>query len=233
MKIHLNSRFSKAALTSATIAMSVLAASAPATAGTIWTDWTSHTAGFPGSASGTLNGVAVSYSGEVLSNTVTSGTTADWSNPATSFVGGTVTTAPTPAFGIITEGGISTGTNTLTFASPIVNPVFAIWSLGQPGAPASFTFDLAPSFEAGGPDIYGGGPITVSGNVVNGREGSGVVQFTGTVSSISWTDTPEFYYGFTVGVSGAASSVPEPASFVLLCGGLVGLGIVRRLKKTA
>jgi hypothetical protein len=119
----------------------------------------------------------------------------------------------------------------LTFSSPIVDPVIAIWSLGDVILGASYTFNATPTFEAGGPDMYGGGPIKVSGDTVSGNEGSGVVQFTGTFSSISWTDTYENYYGFTVGANGGTDMLPEPTTLTLLGVGLAGLGVVRRRRK--
>lgn len=204
---------------------------APAFAVTTWTDWTSSTAGAPGSAAGSLGGVAVSYSGE-LDSAVINGTSPIWA-PNTSFTGGTVTASPSTVGDAIFLNGSFTGTNTITFASPVVNPVFAIWSLGQPGLEASFNFNATPTFEAGGVNSqFGGLPITVSGNSVNGREGNGVVQFTGTFSSLSWTNTFENFYGFTVGVNGSSgpSAVPEPSTIALFGIGLAGLGLVRRRK---
>lgn len=212
------------------LAVAIALVCAPLSAQTVWTDWTSAAAGAPGSAAGTLNGVVVSYSGEVLGNTVTNGTSGFW-NPSTSFVGGTVGVSPDSVGDIVTLAGGFTGTSTLSFAAPIENPVFAIWSLGQPGAPASFTFDASPVFQVGGPNAnFGGSTISVAGNVVNGTEGNGVVQFNGSVSSISWTNTPEFFYGFTVGTAGSTTvPIPEPSTYALMLVGLAGLaGMVRR-----
>jgi hypothetical protein len=59
-----------------------------------------------------------------------------------------------------------------------------------------------------------------------GTEGDGLVQFNGTVSSISWTGAnPEYWNGFNVG----ASAVPEPG-FMLLLGTaqIGGAGAIRR-----
>jgi len=152
------------ALTGALIVGACLSGIAPASAGTVWTDWSGATAGSPGSAAGILNGVSVSFSGQVLASTIFTNSFLGWA-PESSFTGGTVTTSPgTSTIGgdIITQDGIDfTGVNTLTFASPVVDPVFAIWSLGAANAPASYTFDATPTLEAGGPSInFGGQSIT-------------------------------------------------------------------------
>ncbi|WP_280153074.1 PEP-CTERM sorting domain-containing protein [Piscinibacter sp. XHJ-5] len=215
------------------LAGALLVAAAPVSAQTVWTDWTSASPGSGGSAAGTLDGSAVSYSGQVLGGvTYTNGGFASSWAPSTSFVGGTVTAGPASVGDIIALNGAAPGTNTLSFATPVTNPVFAIWSLGQPRTPASFTFDATPTFQVGGPNVsYGGSAITVSGNTVSGLEGNGVVQFLGTFSSLSWTNTLEHYYGFTVGVAGTTAVIPEPGTWALMGLGLAALGVARRRRQ--
>jgi hypothetical protein len=208
----------------------MLAAALPAGAQTVWTNWTSDTPGAPGTAVGDLSGVVVTFNGQVLGNTVINGTSPDWA-PNSSFIGGTSTTSPSTVGDIITQNGSGfPGVNTLSFSTPVTDPVFAIWSLGAGGSPASYTFSATPTFEAGGPNSqFGGAPIVVNGNIVTGQEGNGVVQFTGTFSSITWTLTPENFFGFTVGIAGSTTQpVPEPASLALLAMGLAGLPIALR-----
>jgi len=216
------------------LAAALVLVAAPAQAATIWTDWTSATAGANGggSATGVAGAVGVSYSGE-LDAAVLNGTSSVWS-PLGSFTGGTVTISPSVVGDDLRLDGSFTGINTITFLSPVENPVFAIWSLGSPSIAATFTFNATPTFQAGGPNSsFGGLPIAVVGNVVSGNEGNGVVQFAGTFSSISWTGTFENFYAFTVGVNGPLNGVPVPepttSTLTLIGSGLVGL--VYRLRK--
>jgi hypothetical protein len=197
-----------------------------------WTSWSAATSGSPGSATGAIGSINVSYSGQ------TSGLTSvpTWT-PATTFTGGPVGNAPPNAPSIQLEGGLPSLIETITFSSDIVNPVFAIWSLGQPGISASFDFvskNPEPfTLLGGGPSSeFGGSTLTVNGQNVNGAEGNGVIQFDGTFSSISFT-TPTFenYYAFTVGYDATLTpvpSVPEPATLSLFGLGLLALPIARR-----
>jgi hypothetical protein len=218
-------------LSALVFAVCAFSATTPVHADTIaWANWTTATAGNPGSASGTLaGGITVTYSGQ------TSGLTnvPSWT-PASTFSGGDVDNNPPHTPTIQLQGGTPI-TETITFSSAIVDPVFAIWSLGQQGIPASFDFITKDNLilESGGPSAeFGGSSISISGSSVNGVEGNGVIRIDGSLSSISFT-TPTFenYYAFTVGYDQTLTpppQVPEPATLSLFGLGLAALPFVRR-----
>jgi len=211
-----------------------------------WTKWTSATPGNPGSATGTINSalygtITVTYSGQVsaLETNYPS-----WS-PASTFTGGSVGNAPPAANNSIGLVGGQPYTETINFSTPVVDPIFAIWSLGAPGVPAFFNFTDSEPFNnlgGGGSAEYGGTGLVISGNSIFGREGNGIVQFIGTYSSLTFT-TPNFesFYAFTVGENSTltdngtptppSSAVPEPGTLSLLTLGLFGLS--RRAFKRA
>jgi hypothetical protein len=197
-----------------------------------WTDWVSATPGeTAGTAGGNAGPIAVTYLGEVQSLSVNY---PSWT-PTSSYIGGTVSNAPPQSFNTIQIfGGGDSGTDTVKFSTPVVNPVIAIWSLGQPGFSASFNFTATPTIEAGGVSAEYPLGMTItpgSGNVILGSEGNGVVQFTGTFSSISWTNpTFEDWYGFTVGVT---APVPEASTWAMMLLGFCGLGFMAYRKKEA
>jgi hypothetical protein len=198
-----------------------------------WTSWSTASAGNPGSASGTAGTITVTYSGQ------TSGLTnvPSWT-PAATFTGGAVGNAPPHTPTIQLQGG-SALTETISFSSTVVDPIFAIWSLGASTAPATFDF----SSKSGQPfDLLGGGPsaefggsaLTSTGSVVHGSEGNGLVEFIGPFDSITFT-TPNFenYYAFTVGydatlTGGGTPAVPEPATLSLFGLGVAALPLLRR-----
>ena len=166
-----------------------------------WADWTDAVTG---SASGIITSntnITVSYSGEVTGLTGIS-----WL-PFKTFAGGNVGNAP-EFNDIIGLNGGNSNVNTITFSSPVVNPVMSIWSLGAPGIKASFVFPKShqPVIQSGGPNNeYGGTSIQLikgnGGSVIWGKEGNGTIQFIGKYTTISWTNPQsENWYGFTVGV---------------------------------
>ena len=217
------------------LAACAISTSALAHADTIaWTNWSSATSGNPGSATGTIGSINVTYSGQ------TSGLTnvPSWT-PVSTFTGGLVGNAPPHTPTVQLEGG-SAITETVTFSSTVVDPIFAIWSLGAPGSPASFDFSSksgqAFNLLGGGPSTeFAGSALTSTGSVVRGAEGNGLVQFNGSFDSISFT-TPNFenYYAFTVGYDatltggGTPGPVPEPATLSLFGLGLAAVPLVRR-----
>lgn len=154
------------------------------------------------------------------------------------FTGGVVGNQPPPYVGIAMEGGVAY-TETITFSSVVADPIFAVWSLGAGGTPASFDFTSSEPFtvQGGGPSSeYGGTALYISGQDVEGSEGNGIIQFNGDFSSITFT-TPQYenYYAFTVGEDATLTSqlpnnpsaTPEPGSFSLLGLGLAAIPFVR------
>lgn len=186
------------------MAMSLLAAASPAMAvDTVdWADWTWATTGAAASATGTIGPLSITYSGEIYPAAQVSGGTNFWL-PNTPYLSATVTNAPPTPDIIRLNGMSSTALNQITFSEPIIDPVMAICSLGQPNDYyVRYDFDAPFDVLSYGPGYWGGpGTLTeLTGNVLEGLEGHGTIQFRGTFSSISWTVSPrENWHGFTIG----------------------------------
>lgn len=209
-----------------------------------WTDWTLQTQGNAGSASGTLTdssgAITVSYSGDVANTTSLGGGFNYWQSPSDPYVSATVPNAPTESDIITIDTANGGALNTITFSQAVLNPLMAIVSQGTPSRTVNYTFDTPFDVVSYGNGYWnfatgffvsaGAGLFEQSGNVLVGREGHGVIQFQGLVSSISWSTSPnEYWHGFTIGVidGNIPEPVPEPASLALL--GLGALAAARRL----
>jgi hypothetical protein len=206
----------------------------------LWTDWLTAPTGTASVATGTITTsggpVAVTYTGQILDFSQTSCGINYWGGGAP-YLSATVTNAPTPCEIISISGGPNALNHTVAFSQPILNPVMAILSLGQPSFLVTYEFNSPFNVLSFGPGFYGS-PGTLSQltpNVLTGNEGHGVIQFQGAFSSISWTvPTFEHWHGFTLGVVGLAppptSSVPEPATVVLMLAGLASIGAALRVR---
>ena len=172
-----------------------------------WVDWTLATVGNPGgSALGSMlvgsTSVNVSYSGEVFTQTQTNGSGTDYYTPVSTYTN--IAVPNPPVSGMITVVGGGGTVDTVTFSQPVTNPVMAFVSLGSGGINVNYSFNSAFNILSTGPGWWGyGGPMTQTGNVLSGAESDGVIQFTGTFTSISWTVSAgdSYYSGFTFGVT--------------------------------
>jgi hypothetical protein len=177
-----------------------------------WAAWSVVTAGTPGSAAGTLSppggDVPISYAGELRAESQPQTGTTNNFMPVTTYTSATVQNPP-PDPGILTLSGSSGSTYVITFSAPVRDPVIAVWSIGfgSLGIPSTWAFDAQPVVLKYGPNAgWPASTLTASGNSITGNEGNGLLQFTGTFTSITFTvPTPEpfpGYGGFTVGIRG-------------------------------
>jgi hypothetical protein len=152
-------------------------------------------------------------------------------NPATPDLSAEVSNAPANSDII---GLNSAGTFTITFSSPVVNPLIGLvsWnganvSFGGAGDPQTYNIQYLSS----GCGYWGcgsyGSPTATSFTGVG--ELHGVIELEGTYSSITFTDsTNENWHGLTVGFEGLAAAVPEPGSVPMMIAGLAAVGFMLR-----
>ena len=122
---------------------------------------------------------------------------------------------------------------TLTFSQPVDNLFFAVVSLNGNGYRFNQDFEVVST----GPGYWGNGTLTkvnLGGGQfqLNGTgEPHGVIRFTGTVSSITWSSlTNEYWNGFTVGTYGVAP-IPEPATVAMMLAGIAVVGAAARRRR--
>jgi hypothetical protein len=154
--------------------------------------------------------VTVNYSGQLIGSQ-TSGGTNYWS-PTTAYLQGEVTNAPPTPDILQMSTAVS---RSLTFSRPVTDLYFAYVSLNGNG----FVFSQDFTIVSQGTGFWGTGTATKSSPsagqfALTGTSGEphGLIKFTGTFSSLSWTsNSNENWYGFTV-----AAAVPEPSAASLI-----------------
>ncbi|CUS32089.1 conserved exported hypothetical protein [Candidatus Nitrospira nitrosa] len=202
---------------------------------TTWVDWTSAGSGPSATSTGSANGVTVSFTGDIYF-TQAGGGVNYWSVSPSTYTQPPAVDNPPPSSDIIAlTGGPGTGIQTLTFSTPVVNPVMALLSVGAPGTAVTYDFSVPFNVLNTGPGYWGSGFLaSLPGDLLLGEEGHGLILFPGTFTSISWINpTGEAWHGFTVGLPGSAAPVPEPSTLLLLGSGLLCLvPRVRRLMRT-
>lgn len=209
-------------------------AAGPASAAPIaWTNWTSASQGPTDTASGTLASLAgivtVTFTGDF--SFAQTGAGIDYWTPDAPYLSATVSNAPPAAEMVAIEQ--PSIVQEIRFSEPVVNPVMAIVSLGNPDVVVTYDFDVPfqlLSTDVGYWNLQTGctSPVcrlsAVDADTLAGQEGHGAIHFVGTVEVIRWTSAPfEGWHGFTFGVV-----VPEPSTWLLVTGGLVGIRASRR-----
>ncbi|MEZ6014407.1 MAG: hypothetical protein R3F49_04785 [Planctomycetota bacterium] len=176
----------------------------------VWTDWTSATAPGPGqeSAAGALGGVNVSFTGDLEPAAIIDASYSFWVSGAATYTSPLVTAPPPTGDVLRVWGGPSTGEQVIRFSTPVRDPILAILSLGAGSAPARYVFDRPFVIESVGPGYFGNGPlVALAGNVLEGREGNGLVRFPGEHSELRFTiPVAEYWSGFTVGLAGTVGA---------------------------
>ena len=200
-----------------------LALTAVTSANAVTATWATLTNASAGIVAGNIGSVGVTFNGAYSFVQLSNAGTDYW-------VLGTYTQGninrPTGTDIIALDQG---GPKTITFSQAVTNPYVAFNSWN--GNTVSFS---APFSVIGqGCGYWGCGTFAPFGGntgFTGNGETVGVLQFIGTFTTLTFTDTSENWHGITIGL-GPQGGVPEPAAWaMMLVGfGLLGVGLRRRL----
>ena len=175
-----------------------------------------------------------------LGPTTQTGCGTNYWSPSTPYVSAQVSNPP-PDCDIVSLIGGENQTYIVTLSEPIKDPIMAVLSLGQPSVFTTYDFDSPFEIVSQGAGFWGGSDsslVELPGDILRGNEGHGTLQFLGTFSTFSWiVPTPENWHGFTFGIRTTEriepdpTAVPEPASVLLLLGGLTAGGVRSRFAR--
>ena len=165
-----------------------------------WVDWISHDQD-KSTVVGSTGTVDVEFVGQTISVLLGTETEPNYWIPFDAYVSSLVMNPPEYKDVVRLVGG-DDQVYVLEFSQPVTDPIMAIVSLGSPTAKAEYHFNVPFNIVSYGPSPWGNGYMTQRpGYILEGYEGSGVVQFLGTYSRIEWTaPTYENWHGITVGI---------------------------------
>jgi len=193
-----------------------------------WVDWQSTAPAVSGTITlADASQISVTFDGGIIGACLDSTCSNHWL-PASTYQSATVDNAPPGGLLEITGGGgVTPDVYTITFGTPVVDPVIGIVSMGG-GVTSEYDFSAPYTLLSSGGGFYGSGSFTVvSPTALQGAESNGVVGFTGTFSSISFAaPVYEAWQEITVGVPDP-QTVPEPGAWSLMLAGMGLLGVYR------
>lgn len=205
----------------AALALAPVASAAPQAA---WVDWTtaSPLSYAPGTAGGVLAGIDVTYSGNLYPGAILTSTSSYWTVGSSTYTSPLVSNPPTTPDILRITGGPNTVEQVFTFSAPVRDPILAILTLGSATIPARYDFDRPFVIEKVGPGYFGNGSlVALAGDVLEGREGHGLIRFPGVHTELRFfAPIVEAWSGFTVGIAGTvgvrtcSSAIPNSTGFV-------------------